>query len=244
MNNMRLFPSFSLLSGSTDNDSLFLEELKKIKKETDSSYVNFSYYEYVDETATTTHFVTYPMNWITLYIKSQFLDIDPLFKLDFRLISHIDWNDIQKTKITEKLFSSFEDYDLGNCGITVANHYENNAYGILSIVYYMDKKLWNNYKQKNMSKFRLLNERLTLDYNKIYNQTQGSEYKITKREQDCLYWMALGKTDDQIAEIMSIGKWTVVAHVKSAKFKLGTSNRASTVAKAISIGIVNISNTA
>jgi DNA-binding CsgD family transcriptional regulator len=52
--------------------------------------------------------------------------------------------------------------------------------------------------------------------------------------------VALGKTDEQIASAIRIGKWTVVGHLQSIKFKLGCSNRTSAVAFAITSGLIDL----
>jgi DNA-binding CsgD family transcriptional regulator len=49
---------------------------------------------------------------------------------------------------------------------------------------------------------------------------------------DCLRWAANGKTDGEIAEILSIARWTVVTYLQNAKIKLNCSNRTSAVATA------------
>ncbi|MEZ5801786.1 MAG: LuxR C-terminal-related transcriptional regulator [Nitratireductor sp.] len=52
--------------------------------------------------------------------------------------------------------------------------------------------------------------------------------------------LAQGKTDDEIATLLGLGKWTIVGHLQSAKYKLGSSNRTSAVATAITHGIISL----
>ena len=80
-------------------------------------------------------------------------------------------------------------------------------------------------------------------YGELFRHKETRDFKLTARELQCLRWIAMGKTDDQIAELLKIGKWTVVSHVKSAKYKLGTPNRASAVAMAVSLGLFDILRT-
>ncbi|WP_271894104.1 helix-turn-helix transcriptional regulator [Candidatus Phyllobacterium onerii] len=63
---------------------------------------------------------------------------------------------------------------------------------------------------------------------------------LTKREMDCLYWAANGKTDGEIGEILNIARWTVVTYLQNAKNKLGCSNRTSTVATALALGVIEM----
>jgi len=91
-----------------------------------------------------------------------------------------------------------------------------------------------------MELLRFLSQSLCEAYDRIYAVQPSRTYKITKREKECLYWVALGKTDEEIGKLLDIGKWTVVSHLKSAKFKLDCSNRSAAVARAIAAGIIKI----
>jgi DNA-binding CsgD family transcriptional regulator len=61
------------------------------------------------------------------------------------------------------------------------------------------------------------------------------------REASCLRWKALGKTDDEIARILGISPHTVRFHLESARARLGTANTMHTVAKALALGLINMS---
>ncbi len=58
-------------------------------------------------------------------------------------------------------------------------------------------------------------------------------YALTGRERECLTWVAMGKTDREIAESLDISERTVVFHIKNAKTKLGASTRLQAVLTAI-----------
>ena len=56
--------------------------------------------------------------------------------------------------------------------------------------------------------------------------------KLTVREQECLKWVAAGKTDWEIAGILSIAERTAHTHIERAKQKLGVHTRVQAVVKA------------
>ncbi len=58
-------------------------------------------------------------------------------------------------------------------------------------------------------------------------------HDLTTREVECLRWVALGKTDNEIATILSIGRRTVRFHVENAKRKLQVATRVQAIAEAI-----------
>ncbi len=52
----------------------------------------------------------------------------------------------------------------------------------------------------------------------------GNQY-LTKREFECLYWLSIGRTLDQIATILKITPRTINAHIKNIKDKLNCDNQ-------------------
>jgi len=67
---------------------------------------------------------------------------------------------------------------------------------------------------------------------------RGSRCDLTVRELDCLAWIAAGKTDWEIAQILSISELTVNSHVKNILRKLNAMHRAQAVATAIVNGMI------
>ena len=70
---------------------------------------------------------------------------------------------------------------------------------------------------------------------KLETQTLKHKLKITRREADVLIWAAKGKTDWEIAQILSISERTVNKHLEQIYRKLGVNNRTSASALAINV---------
>jgi LuxR family quorum sensing-dependent transcriptional regulator len=62
---------------------------------------------------------------------------------------------------------------------------------------------------------------------------------LSDRERECLCWVACGKTDWDISEILGVSQQTVHKHVSNALRKLGASTRAHAVAVALSARILS-----
>jgi LuxR family quorum sensing-dependent transcriptional regulator len=60
-----------------------------------------------------------------------------------------------------------------------------------------------------------------------------AEPRMTPRERECLSWVAAGKTDWEISQILSIAEQTVHEYVQNALIKLKAATRAQAVATAI-----------
>jgi LuxR family transcriptional regulator, quorum-sensing system regulator BjaR1 len=63
---------------------------------------------------------------------------------------------------------------------------------------------------------------------------------LTPREREILQWVAVGKTDEEIADILSIGTTTVTSHVENAKQKLDAFRRTYAVVQAIRLGEISL----
>jgi LuxR family transcriptional activator of bioluminescence operon len=67
---------------------------------------------------------------------------------------------------------------------------------------------------------------------------RDSSNDLTEREIECLYWASVGKTTEDIAEIIGRATQTVRFHLDSATRKLGAVNRVSAVAQACARGLI------
>ncbi len=63
---------------------------------------------------------------------------------------------------------------------------------------------------------------------------------LTPRERDVLHWVALGKTKQEVADILRVSTSCVKRHCENAYIKLGVTTLASAVARAMSYGFIKI----
>ncbi len=63
--------------------------------------------------------------------------------------------------------------------------------------------------------------------------------QLGPREKECLYWSALGKTNDEIAEILGLSMHTTQRYLMSARHKLGAASTTSATALAIQLRLIN-----
>ena len=62
---------------------------------------------------------------------------------------------------------------------------------------------------------------------------------FTAREIECLKWVAAGKSDAEIAQILELSAKTVYFHIDGAKRRINASSRSHAVARALRIGLFN-----
>jgi DNA-binding CsgD family transcriptional regulator len=66
----------------------------------------------------------------------------------------------------------------------------------------------------------------------------SQSHGLTPRELECLRWVAIGKTDAEIAVILSISPRTARFHVENAKLKLRADTRIQAVAQAMRLNAI------
>jgi len=66
----------------------------------------------------------------------------------------------------------------------------------------------------------------------------AAEPSLSRRERQCIYWMAMGKHDAQTAEILGISAHTVREYLDSAKAKLAVETRPEMSLKALAFGLL------
>jgi len=75
----------------------------------------------------------------------------------------------------------------------------------------------------------------------VQNQRDDAAHTpLTPREREIIQWVAAGKTDEEIAEILSIGTTTVTSHVENAKQKLDAFRRTYAVVQALRFGEISL----
>lgn len=240
MFNIKVFPDFIAQVSDDEKSKRICEELKKIRRNTGASYVNVNFFDNQTETVEAVHFLTYPLSWISQYITNFYSNIDPLFKVDFRTISSVDWSDPYRSEEETRLLNRFIDSGLGTNGFTCVHHVEHDLYCVLSAGFRVADDQWPRHKTNMLEIMRFQADQIGEVYNRLFLLSRRLDYKITPRECECLYWVAMGKTDEQISELLNIGKWTVNGHLQSAKHKLGTPSRSAAVARALTSGIIKI----
>lgn len=65
---------------------------------------------------------------------------------------------------------------------------------------------------------------------------------LTERQSECAVWVGRGKTDWEIAQIIGVSRETVVDHLKHARERCNTTNRAGIVVRALFEGSISFAD--
>lgn len=194
--------------------------------------------------------MTYPISWLLRYFAKDFLKIDPIMQGMSLFQPRADapgtirnlTADTTLPLPVRRYFKDAERRGLGNLHLAIC---ATNAFGFRGITL-----LTFDVEEAEQASFiDRKRKQLAAASARIHNALHGTRNPslaaiianlLTRREIDCLFWAANGKTDGEIGEILNIARWTVVTYLQNAKNKLGCSNRTSTVATALALGVIDI----
>lgn len=245
------FPNFkkTFFGSSFQSDTLSL--LLRIRDEIDCRHILHAYRGRMGDctklnSADLTVVMTMPTAWAARYSAKNYFTIDPIFQEDapyFRsdtngVVRNLQ-EDANACPAVAELLQDAGKHGLGNVLIGVSARNAKGVAGCTLFCFQSDEADIEQFVAK-------LRPRLLSLSGIIHNtlcgckDTGSAATLLTPREVDCLRWAANGKTDGEIAEILSIARWTVVTYLQNAKIKLNCSNRTSAVATALSLGIIDM----
>lgn len=182
-----------------------------------------------------------PHNWRTGY--AQRGHFDPYFRLPCTAMAGMEWASIQAdSENLSKPVQAFIEYahEIGlHKGYTVPVQTSPNQYALISAIDCIDE-------DKEISESLKIILPLIAHY--FVNESiarfdfhKKDTFSLSKREEECLFWFAHGKSVQDIATILDISPETVPVYFKRVTSKLNAANRTNALAKAINLGLIEMS---
>jgi len=181
--------------------------------------------------------LSYPDEYIELYVINNFGKIDPLFKENVRNFS------LQYFEDTFKKYGYPKDMTNVSWDFGIKEGY---AYGVRSLLKkegsffsFCDQSL----KREDRTEIIL---RCTIPHlhqalkRVLFAKQRKEKPHITEREIEILQWIGQGKSNWEISVILNISESTVKFHIKNIMAKLDASSRAHSLAIAIELGLIDI----
>ncbi len=155
----------------------------------------------------------------------------------------MDWSQIDRSDpLVRKFFGEAQELDVGSNGLSLPLRGRHGEFALFTVTWNGCRREW------EIMKNDLLRDIMVLAWN--YHaaalrscglSANDGAIRLPPREASCLRWKGLGKTDEDIARILGISSHTVRFHLESSRSRLNTANTMHTVAKAVSLGLINLS---
>lgn len=175
---------------------------------------------------------SWPVEWFDRYVAKDYVHKDPIAKHCFTTNDPFLWDEVATGTSINKhealVMNEATEFDLRN-GFCIPIHMENGTQGCISLS--GDRK---NIPESDRALLHMLSffAHGRLRYLKE-NKKNVPLATLTARQKEVIQWTILGKTSEQIGEILSISPRTVEFHFANAGEKLGSGNRIQTVVEAI-----------
>lgn len=182
--------------------------------------------------------VTYSDEWVQHYQEQNYVDIDPVFLQGLRSSLPVDWDDLDRSSpLVKKLFGEANEFGVGRKGVTIPIRGRIGELALCVITTNYTKNEWEFFKRLYLRDFQLIAGHI----HDTILRTHGvkiPDIKLSRRESAVIYWAACGKTNSEIASILSISERTIRYHVDNIRGKLNASNMTHAVGKAIAMNLI------
>ncbi|MHA3978137.1 helix-turn-helix transcriptional regulator [Halovulum sp. GXIMD14794] len=180
----------------------------------------------------------YPKDWEQRYIGEKLFRTDPMPAQALTGEEPFRWGDIRQLRDMTPAEKSTLDL-LEGCGrldgiaVPVFGPGGRNGYFGLGV-----KREEPEFNQGDLVRYQAACQAAHLRYCRIVRTQMQSLPVLSTRERELLGWVARGKSNSVIAEIMNISPHTVDAYLRRVFYKLGTTDRISAVVKALGSGLI------
>ena len=182
----------------------------------------------------------FPETWVCQYIGEQLVHIDPIPELAARSIKPFYWHDaaelVPTTQKTERYLELFEKSGVGDgIALYVFGPAMQNAYVGLGF-----GKDWVDLSPKTLWEIQCVAQAGHIQACHLKKIKETPQDDLTPREHEILRWVARGKSNAVIADILSISPHTVDAHIRHIYAKLGVNDRTSAALRGVGSGLIHI----
>ncbi|MBV2358708.1 LuxR family transcriptional regulator [Thalassococcus sp. CAU 1522] len=195
-------------------------------------------YHAVDADASTMTIVTdgFPENWVRAYVRNNFVEIDPIPELAAKLAKPFYWHEIrdlvESTKARDAFLAAMDDAGLGDgLAFFVFGPGLQNAY--VGLGFDVDRLALSDH---TVFRLQCIAQAGHVRFCAL-NRDRPRE-KLSLRETEVLHWVAKGKSNSVIADLLRISPHTVDAHMRSIYRKLDVTDRTTAAIRGVGAGIV------
>lgn len=233
-------PDFVVAPSNPDFPPAILDAMKTACADTGSNYVSFWAQVGGGGIASNIIVTTYPVKWLERYTERNYAHIDPVIVKGLESVSAVIFDhrhpgNVELAELAEGAMA----HDIGLYTIGMPVHIGKNIRSVTTFATDIDVTNARDEASGLMAKLREHAHIIALTVTEQFLKNDPPKVDLTDREIEVLYWGAQGKTDKEIGDLLKISRWTVIAHLQSAKTKLHVSNKSAAVARALELKLLS-----
>lgn len=185
-------------------------------------------------------YANYPDEWKRYYTASAFHRVDPTLLVAARSIAPVDWSRFTQHEGFAAVFGQSRDFGIVAQGLSIPVRGPYGDLGLLSVTRDCPSSDWLKLKRAIIGD---LQSAAVHFHDSVMRSTTLSALlrmpALSTREREILQWVAAGKSQQDIGDILSISHRTVEVHLRSAREKLGALTTPQAVGRAIRLGLIS-----
>jgi DNA-binding CsgD family transcriptional regulator len=183
---------------------------------------------------------TYPEEWISLYLRKNYFQIDPVIELSRTGFLPVDWSNLdRRSPETRSFFKEADSFNIGRHGLTVPIRGPSGERSLFSVTSNLPRPEWRKLRISSNHDLQVLSHYL---HEKVLSvsglRKSGGYRKLSRREQECLQLLARGLVSKRVAARLQISENAVRLYLKLAKRKLDARTMYQAIARASFLEII------
>ncbi|MFC3614833.1 autoinducer binding domain-containing protein [Lutimaribacter marinistellae] len=185
-------------------------------------------------------YANYPDEWKLHYGKQGYHHVDPTIYTSCQSVAPVDWGRFDRDAKFQAVFRDAHDFGITKRGLTVPIRGPYGEVGLLSVTRKCSDREWSLQKKDIMGHLQVAAVHM---HDKVMASGVLAKalYRpaLSSREVEILQWVAEGKSQQDIGDILTISHRTVEVHLRSGRDKLGALTTAQAVGRAIGMGLIH-----
>jgi LuxR family quorum-sensing system transcriptional regulator CciR len=179
----------------------------------------------------------YPLDWLAI-VRERDQRLDPVLRAAERASSGFTWDKIERTmRLTPEdkaVLQQARDYGIGD-GFTVPNHVPGELFGSSHFAVHVDRDFPSASvpAAQALGNFAFEAARRLLAERTIRSEEYVVPAPLSDRQRECLLFVARGKSDSVIAQLLDIRPKTVNEHIEAAKRRYSVASRSQLLVRAL-----------
>ncbi len=226
------------LSKSTNGKGRFPAFIDNLCSKFELEYA--SYVAMMPRASDVQFYANYPNDWVEHYSAADLQKFDPTIHMSVRSIAPVDWGRFQRDTNYNKVFIAGKDFGIPNVGVSVPIRGPYGDVGLLSVCRNSKNDQWSKLKQKIMGELQVAAVHM---HDNVMSSgllpDALTQPVLSQREKEILQWVAVGKSQQDIGDILCISHRTVEVHLRSGREKLKALTTSQAVGRAVNLGIIH-----
>ncbi len=184
-------------------------------------------------------YANYPDEWKIHYGSRGYHHFDPTIYQSVLSIAPVDWGRFNHDEKFNAVFRDAHDFGITPRGLTVPVRGPYGECGILSVTRDCTDSEWEKLKKEVMGDLQMaaVHAHDTVMQSGVLAKALYLP-ALSTREKEILQWVAEGKSQQDIGDILSISHRTVEVHMRSGREKLGALTTPQAIGRAIGLGLI------